>query len=791
MSGPLSAVRVIDLTDLRGALCGRILADLGADVVKVEAPGADPELLSSTSYRYRNANKRGAVLDPTARKDRARLDVFLAQADVLVENLGPTERQRAGLIPHELGESHPQLVHVALTDLGLSGRLSEWRLEALPAMAASGTLHASGFPDLPPCWLPGHLAHDCASVYGALGVVACLMDRRRNGGGQLVEVSTQEAALAGTTPWSIALRDYLGINPLLPSKGTRNADGSYWVLPTADGWVRTVIGNKKQWDGFVALLGSPEVLDGPQWEESAFRIANADVVRLVAEELLTDRTRAQLFDQARDFGTTLGVIHTPSEFVAHPQTRSRAFFTATGFPGLGDAPFATSALRLTATPTSLRRPAPAPGQDDTIDDATGLAGRWSTPVPPTPPKTPDAPSSPVQRLLLDGVRVVEFGMAAVVPELCLVLSELGADVIKIESLAHPDVLRMSGAGLINRSFAFNVECRGRRSVALDLSTEEGRELALALCAQADVVAENFRGGVLDGLGLGYEQVQAVNPTVVYAASQGYGRGGPFAEMPAYGPLNFGFSGLHHLWNHPEAPYPCGTALNHPDHIAGKLLAVGVLAALAHRDETGEGQLVELAQTEAAAFLLGEVYLEAALTGCEPGPQGNRSDLAVPHGVYPSAGEDRWVAVVVPDDAAWSRLCSALGWELSPDTATLGHRLAERETIDARLASWTGGQSAEAAAALLQAHGVSAMPVMGPEDHHGDLHLAERGFIVHLEHPEVGPERHAGNPLRLSRLAQRTAESAPCLGADTEEVLTSVVGLSPERVAELANRGVCR
>ena len=259
--------------------------------------------------------------------------------------------------------------------------------------------------------------------------------------------------------------------------------------------------------------------------------------------------------------------------------------------------------------------------------------------------------------------------------------------------------------------------------------------------------------------------------MVYVSSQGYGRGGPLGEMPSYGPLNNGFAGLHHLWNHPDVPYPCGTALNHPDHIAGKLLAVGVLAALDHRRRTGEGQRVEMAQTEVAAYLLGEVYLDAALRGADPQAQGNARDDAVPHGVYPAAGDDRWLAVSVLDDEAWRRMCEATGWPLEASTATLrrppgqprSHRQAGRR-VD------VGPDAPRTRPPRLQAHGVSAMPVMGPQDHLSDPHLLERGFIVTLQHPEVGSERHCGNPIHLSRLAQRTARSAPCLGVDTEEVL---------------------
>lgn len=386
--------------------------------------------------------------------------------------------------------------------------------------------------------------------------------------------------------------------------------------------------------------------------------------------------------------------------------------------------------------------------------------------------------------------MVEFGMAAVGPETSLVLSELGAEVIKIESTAHLDVLRVSGFDRINCGFAFNDECRGRRSVALNLDTARGRQIAFDLCARADVIVENCRGRVLERLGLGYDAVQAANPGVVYASSSGYGREGPLAEMPAYGPLNLGFVGLHLLWNHPDAPYPCGTSLNHPDHIAGKFLAGAVLIALDHRDRTGEGQRIDLAQTDLAAYLRGEVYLEAGVSGTDPEATGNRSPVACPHGVFPSAGEDRWVAVSAASDAEWSALRRALGWPEEPALADLAGRLAQRERIEERLAAWTAGRDGAEAAAFLQERGVTAAPVMGPLDHLADEHLAERGFIVTLEHPEVGSERHTGNPVRMSLTRQRVASSAPCLGADTAAVLGRMLGIGTGEVQALIAAGVC-
>ncbi len=778
--GPLSWLRVVDLTDLRGAMCARILADLGADVVRVERPGALPSADEAIAHRYRNANKRGLALDPGVAADRGRLTSLLRAADVLVENVSPHERGAWGLRPESVAREHPQLAHVALADFGLTGPRSGWRLEALPALAAAGTLYASGFPDLPPCAVPGYLAHDCASVYGAIGAVAAVLDRERRGdqAGQLVDISVQEAGLAATIPWSIALHSYSKLNPALSPEGNRTADGAYWVLPARDGWVRAVIGSPRQWKGFVELMRSPPAFDDEVWNSPLFRLQNADVVRLLAEESLTDRTRAELFAEALGRETTVGVLHTLREFVDHPQTKARSFFTDGGAHGLAGLPFARHPVRLSRTPPSVRIPA------QVADDATFRPRERPACLP---------VGRPGGRLLLDGVRVVEFGVAAVAPELCGVLSELGADVIKIESAAHPDVLRLAGssAGGVNRSMTFNAECRGRRSVTLDLTTERGRDLAFELCAAADIVAENYRGGVLDGLGLGYAAIRARNPRVVYASSQGYGRSGPFGEMPAYGPLNTGFMGLHLLWNHADAPYPCGTFLNHPDHVAGKLLAVSVLAALREREASGEGQWLEMAQTEVAAYLIGDLYLEVVRDGVDRAPSGNAHRAAAPHGVYPSAGDDRWVALAVFTDDDWLRLCKTLGWESGGELSSAAGRLAARDQLDARVSGWTRDRTNVEAAELLQAQGVSAMPVMGPVDHHGDPHLTEREFIVHLDHPEVGAETHVGNPIRFSRLAQRTAASAPCLGADTAEVLTSVLGLSSADVMALVEQGVCR
>ncbi|MGH7804616.1 MAG: CaiB/BaiF CoA transferase family protein, partial [Candidatus Binatia bacterium] len=370
--------------------------------------------------------------------------------------------------------------------------------------------------------------------------------------------------------------------------------------------------------------------------------------------------------------------------------------------------------------------------------------------------------------------------------------ELGAEVVKIESRANLDFLRrVTLEPDPNLSWTFSVESRGQKSVCLDLSTPRGRELALALCAKADVVIENNRGGVVRAQGLDDSSVRAVNSRDVYVACQGFGEGGPRAEAPSFGPLNASFAGLNYLWSDPRGPYPAATALNHPDHLAGKMLAIAVLAALDHRRRTGRGQKIEMSQAESAAFLVGEFYLEEALLGRPIGPRANDVDYAAPHGVYPAAGEDRWLAIAVIGDDTFARFAETLGWSDAKRFATLESRLEARRELDERIAEWTRSRDAEAAAATLQKAGISAMAVQNGLDHRADAHLTERRALVAVDHPAIGEEWHAGNPIRLSRTPLVTTGAAPNLGAHTEEILTRDLGLSRAEIAALAESGVCR
>ena len=308
LNSALGHLRVVDLTDLRGALAGRLLADLGADVVKIESEDPDASEMESLAYLYRNANKRGAFLDIDCEPGRQRFESLCAGADVLIENLGPVRQRSLDLTEKQVAERHPHLVHVSVSDFGTVGPKADWHLEPLPAFAASGALFASGFPDRAPCWLPGFAAHDCASVHAALGAIAAVMDRERHGKGQAVEVSVQEASIAGLNPWAIPLEDYGRIYPIVPKSPPRAADGNYLVLPASDGWVRIVPGNVKHWRGLQEVLGHPEALEGEQWDDIIFRALNGDVIRTIASDFASLEIEILAFRSFTTTSVSLGTL---------------------------------------------------------------------------------------------------------------------------------------------------------------------------------------------------------------------------------------------------------------------------------------------------------------------------------------------------------------------------------------------------------------------------------------------------------------------------------------------------
>ena len=400
-----------------------------------------------------------------------------------------------------------------------------------------------------------------------------------------------------------------------------------------------------------------------------------------------------------------------------------------------------------------------------------------------------------RRAPLAGIRVADFTWVWAGPFCTLQLAHLGAEVIRVETTTRLCVTRLLPPWAEfepgpNRSGYFNQYNQGKRSITLDLKRPEAIAVAKRLCGASDLVVENFAAGVMDRMGLGYEAVRALRPDVIMIALSGYGATGPDHDKVSYGPAQVPLSGMSSVTGYRDFP-PMHVGISYGDPTGGLHGAVAVLGALLHRARTGAGQYIDLSQWETSMAVLPEAITAWTMNGTQPARDGNRVPHMAPHGVFRAAGEDRWIAVAVEDDAAWMRLARLVGRpELAADPryATTAARKQHEDDVEEIVTAWTSARSPEDGTAALQAAGVAAFTAATNRDLAEDRHLNERGFFAALPHPEVGTRKHAGVPWRMSASDCRVRAAAPCVGADTDAVLRDVCGYSDANIARLREAG---
>lgn len=402
---------------------------------------------------------------------------------------------------------------------------------------------------------------------------------------------------------------------------------------------------------------------------------------------------------------------------------------------------------------------------------------------------------------LDGVRVIDLTVAVAGPVAAHLLGDLGADVIRVEApfprpTAHVDVaLPLAGQPdrPYNRVVSYNDLHRSKRGITLDLQREQGRDALLRLVAVADVVIENMAPRVLPSLRLAYEDLRAVKRDIVLVSMPAFGNDGPLRERVSFGPGIDAMSGLSHLTGYADRG-PMNAALYYCDYNAGALAATATLAALRHRARTGEGQRVELAMLEGELQLVAPALMDYAMNGREQRRTGNAHPSMAPHGVYPCAGDDRWLALACEDDAQWAALCGVIArTEHVRDAryADVVSRIRSRDALDAIVSAWTSVRSAEEAASALQSVGVPASPVRTMPDLLADPSSRQRGWIQDRRHPEAGVIPHTRAGFTLSRTSPRIEGAAPLFGEHNDEVLRDVAGLNADDVALLRADGIVR
>ena len=828
---PLTGIRVTDVTTTLGELAGRLLADLGAEVIKVEPPGGcaarhmppfdeRPESAGGVPSLYWAATglgKRSVVLDLEDRADRDQLLRLIDRSDVFIESFAPGHIASLGLGFAELAERNPRLVYASVSPFGQDGPKAHHPATDLTLEAAGGRLSMQGEGDRPPIPVGYPQASFHAAAQAAADIVVALRERMNSGLGQHLDVSAQ-AAMVWTLLSATGYPPNHGSDP--PGMGA-NRGAAREVAPgfsapasleCADGWVsygvflprlgpitheaviRWAIEEgepglvpaevaDRSWLDYIAELQegelSPEVLR-----------ASFDAVAAFART----KTKQEFQEYANEHSLLVSPFWTIDDLIEDRQLAARDYWRRVG-ERLHPGPF----IRMSGTPIGPGEPAPELGEHQSLADTGEEEDQERPPENLSSPAAAEgepAGSTPDGRRpgAFEGLRVADFSWVGVGPIIAKALADQGATVVRVESATRPDILRLlppfagTEPGLNRSQFQANFNS-SKLGLALDLASEEGRRVARRLTDWADVVVESFTPGNMKRFGLDYEALASERPELIMLSSCLRGQTGPEARYTGFGSQGACLTGFQAITGWPGRP-PIGPAGAYTDLINPRYGVAALTAAIMHRERTGVGQHLDLSQTEAAIRFLEPLVLDYTVNGRVAAAAGHDSLTAAPHGVYPANGHERWVAIAVETKDQWRALVAVLGLdEFSGERFdSIETRREHADAIDAAISNWCEPQDAFEIEAKLAAAGVPASVSLWPMDLYEDPQLAHRGFFVTLEHTEMGPTPYDGPATQFSATPTTLWKAGPCVGEDTEYVLSELLGLSGEEISELAAAG---
>ena len=761
----LAGLRVLDLCDGDADAVTRLLADLGADVLKVEPPGGNTARAQlptvhgvSIPFALHNANKRAVVLDPAVAADRQTLLGLAGAADIVVDSGLPGRAAAYGTSCEQLADRFGHLVTMAVTDFGSTGPYASWRATdpVLYAMctALSRSGPAVGTPVLP----PDGIASATAAVQAAWVLLAAYFNRLRCGAGDYIDFSRFDAVvMALDPPFGTQGQAATARKAGERWRGRPRNQDLYPIFGCRDGFVRICVMSPRQWHGLRAWLGEPEQFQDPRFDTLAARAQAFGELGALIGAMFADRTRDELAAEGQRHGVPIAAVLSPSEALHSDHlTTVGALADAELAPGVS-ARVPVGYWSVDGGRAGFRSAAPSVGPGETS---------WRT------ARFEPTPVGPIGELPLEGIRVVDLGIIVAGGELSRLFGDLGAEVIKVESAAYPDGLRQKRENqAIGDSFAR--AHRNHLAFGLDLRSAAGAEMFTQLVASADAVFANFKPGTLAALGFDYERLRTLHPGIVLAESSAYGDEGPWSTRMGYGPLVRAATGVTSLWTSEQAnpagrhPFYDATTI-FPDHVVGRITAIGALAALIRRKRCGVGARVHVSQAEAGINQLDTGFVMLAAAGA-----GDAADVVharAEHLVLPCAGDDEWCVVSLTSDA--------------------DRRATAEVTGGAALADWAARHTPQEVADRLQAVGVPAGPMYRSDEVYEHPQLRWRNVLTDMAHPlfefplpaETGPSPFRNIPASPQR-------PAPLPGADTRRVCHDVLGMTEPETERLIDAGV--
>jgi crotonobetainyl-CoA:carnitine CoA-transferase CaiB-like acyl-CoA transferase len=843
--GFLDGVRVLELGDELGEYCGKVLAGLGADVIKVEPPGGEVtrgygpffrerrDAEASLHFWHYNFGKRGVVLDLEQESDRERFGALASTAQVLLETRAPGYFEAFGLGYAALAEANPGLIWSRISPFGDDGPWASYKSSDLVQLALGGVAMNCGYdPDLngrydtPPVSPQPWQAYQIAGEMAVIAILGALLNRQETGLGQRLSTAIHGAVSQNTEldVWNWVYqrqphRRQTARHSRMEEDATviaQTKDGR-WLLPYLTyldervglGFTRTV----ELLDKFGAAmdLHDERYADMADRQRPEVALHIRAVINRLVSRFLYER---DLWRDAQDLGLTWAPIRKPEENVGDAHWQSRETFIDVPDPDLGET-FAQVGAKWYCAQVPWRRGPRAPHLGEHNAELLDAA-------PAAPPAPAPAPAKrPNSTAVINGVRMLDLSWLLASGGAGRFLAAMGAEVIRIEHLSRPDPMRWA-SGLVppggkaeraaatgpikverpespNRSGYFMDINAGKRAISLNLKDARGRELLTRLIPTANVIAEGFSPGTMTRMGFGYERLRELNPGIIYAQQSGMGEHGSYGRMRSYGPVAQAFSGLTEQSGLPDPYPPAGIGYSYLDWFGAYNLAVAILAALNRQRATGEGCWIDASQVEAGTYLTGPAVLDHSANGQHYTRSGNRSPHkpAAPHGIYRVAGEDRWIAISCFEEEQWRGLVLVLGspaWAAQPGFATLAERIRRQDDLDAAVESATRGCDAFELMHALQAAGVPAGVCATAEDRvERDPQLAHLDWLHELPQSEIGTwpskqlaTRFSGTPASIGGPLGR---HGPSYGEDNEYVFGEILGLRSKEIADLAADGV--
>ena len=808
----LSPYRVLDLTTENAQICGRILSDLGADVIKVEPPGGDsarkigpfinnasgPD--SSLFFMAYNAGKRSVVLDIENHGDQETLKALVASSDFFLESFPPGYLKKLGLDFNSLEKINPNLVMASISPFGQTGPRAHWKGPDIVPWAMGGYMWMTGEPGRAPL----RISHPPQAWLHAAAMTAsaCLLAhfyRVNTGKGQHIDVSVQQCPswmLTNTYAFWDLQKTILGRGGVFRQFGANNIKTVWKAL---DGYITFMFSG-----GAIGAKGQRrvvELMEKAGMAEAWLKAIDWDQMSAfsVQEDRLSDITEAfslyfetqlkkDLLKEAIDSGIMLAPVNTIADVFADKQLEAREYWqdveilplnTPLKFPG--------PPVKMSRTPWRIKGGPPSMGgsnheMDRLISEKKSVGNNR---------KIDNGNRKEQNGKPLDGVRVLDFTSTVLGPSTTRYLADHGATVVKVESMAHPETLRIAtpfakNEPHIDRSGYFAVHNAGKYCLSLNMKKPQSRGVVEKLVAWADIVVESFAPGVMDRWGLDYENVKSIKPDIIMASTCLQGQTGPHAPHRGYGQMATAIAGWFELTGWPDS-LPVGPYSAYSDFVDWNFLLVSILAALDHRRRTGEGQYIDQSQLESSIWFMMPAMLDYDANKRVAQRMGNRDPIFAPHGAYRCRGEDRWCAIAVTTEEEWKSLCEVLkdkAWVKDGRFQTREGRKQHEDELDGFLEEWTATMDAFELMEMLQVSGVPAGVVYHAADLFDDPQLVHRGHFKRLDHKEMGPYHIATSCFRLSGCNNSPTAPAPLFGEHTEMVLKEFLGMDDDEIAEL-------